>query len=398
MTVNHRASDAADTSMVEARTEGIGFVDLVNDRSKFTSTDVDPASASGDPVVTEEIVIGEETWVRGSAVAELVGQLDPDVGAEPLNAGADRWFRVPPKGGGVTFVSSLRVRPESLLNQLGGKASVLRPAGTDLVRGVATRHYVVKASGVTTTNEAYRAQSFEVWIDEQDLLRRIAQSVSFATDSSDTPTMQTLEMTAEFFDFGAHEEVLAPPPDQVTAMPLGSGSECIAATDSGVIENVEGLQLCSSDDPEIPQPPLELPPPTVDATAAGLEFRPVVSEPAGPCPAPETVPVPDRPVTLPSAESGCLALAPAALIVTRAEATAQLDPDGDLEVAFTLNQEDTAAFDQLANAHLGERVALVLLGRVLSAPRIETSGFHGRGIISGLDRQAAADVVAALSG
>lgn len=260
MTVIHRVSDAADPAMLEAQTEGTGFVDLVNDRSRFTVTDNDPTGATFNILATEEIAVGEETWVRGTGVAELVGDLEPDLGAESSNAASDRWFRVPPEGSGAVFVSSLRVHPESLLNRLAEKPSVLRPAGTDLIRGVATRQYVVEASGLTTTNEAYRAGPFEVWIDEQDLLRRIVQSVTFVSNASDPPSTQTLEMTAELFDFGAQEEVLAPPPDQVTAMPLLSGSEpdCIADADSAVVENI---QLCSSDDPDISQPPLELPPP-----------------------------------------------------------------------------------------------------------------------------------------
>lgn len=103
-------------------------------------------------------------------------------------------------------------------------------------------------------------------------------------------------------------------------------------------------------------------------------------------------------MTLPIGESGCLALAPAGLVVTRAEATARLDPHGDLEVLFRLDGDDTDTLNRLLQGRLGARVAMVFAGRVLSAPQIQTPSFGGRGVISDLDLQAAADVVAALSG
>jgi preprotein translocase subunit SecD len=85
------------------------------------------------------------------------------------------------------------------------------------------------------------------------------------------------------------------------------------------------------------------------------------------------------------------------LTVTRAEVVAGTGPANSIEVSFTLGSKDAAAFDQLAAANVGQRVAIVMFGRVLSAPVIQQASFNGRGVITGLDSQTAADVIAALS-
>jgi preprotein translocase subunit SecD len=69
-----------------------------------------------------------------------------------------------------------------------------------------------------------------------------------------------------------------------------------------------------------------------------------------------------------------------------------------LEVQLTLNSADAAAFDRVASTYYQRRLAIVMFGRVLSAPTIQAGEYRGSAIISGIDPQTAANVIAALSG
>jgi hypothetical protein len=252
-------------------------------------------------------------------------------------------------------------------------------------------------AATTTTNEVYGGeQEFDVWIDGSDLVRRLHLVSSLRAQPHDTPPTpaRTLEVTIEFFDFGAHEDVEPPPPDQVTEVP--PTPDCAA---SGLpAGTVPDLQFCSDTTPSTAESAPALPPARVDGSPA-LDFRPVTSERAGPCPPPPTTSAssPDQPVTLTWVEGSCLELAPSSLTVTRAEVVAGAGPGSSVQVSFTLDKKDAASFDQLAAANVGQRVAIVMFGRVLSAPVIQQASFNGRGVITGLDLQDAADVIAALA-
>ena len=142
---------------------------------------------------------------------------------------------------------------------------------------------------------------------------------------------------------------------------------------------------------------------------AELRFRPVLdpnlplnpdAPPAPPAPGQPAPPPgvkdtpreedrPEREVVLPEEEGGRVVrryrLGPSEL-TGRALKTANPEFDattGQWKVNFTLTEQGSKAFDELAARNVGKQVAIVLDGRVKSAPVIQTANFGGRGEITG---------------
>jgi preprotein translocase subunit SecD len=86
------------------------------------------------------------------------------------------------------------------------------------------------------------------------------------------------------------------------------------------------------------------------------------------------------------------------LTVAHAAVSAHRGPDGDVVVDFVLDPPDAAAFDRVAADNYQRQVALVMFGQVQSAPTINALQFNGRGQISGMSLEQAANAKAALAG
>jgi preprotein translocase subunit SecD len=129
-----------------------------------------------------------------------------------------------------------------------------------------------------------------------------------------------------------------------------------------------------------------------------MQFRPVVSVHAGECASPADNPPPEASATLPGSGGPCYDLGPAQLTVTRAEASVQPTPSGKVDLDFVLGPADAKTFDQVAADNYQRQVAVVMFGRVESAPRVNAAQFDGRGQISSLTLEEAAKAKAALAG
>lgn len=142
---------------------------------------------------------------------------------------------------------------------------------------------------------------------------------------------------------------------------------------------------------------LTLPAPT-QRTRSAMQFRPVRAVHPGTCSTATTDPAPGEAATLPGHGGVCYDLAPAQLTVTHAGVSADRRPGGDVVVDFVLDPPDAAAFDRVATENYQRQVALVMFGQVQSAPTINAMQFNGRGQISGMSLEQAANVKAALGG
>ncbi len=125
---------------------------------------------------------------------------------------------------------------------------------------------------------------------------------------------------------------------------------------------------------------------------AELRFRPVLDAnvPGGAQAGIQTTPReedrPEREVVLPGKDGDVLyRLGPAELTGRILKgARAEFDAaTGNWKVNFTLNEQGSKAFDELAARNVNKQVAIVLDGVVQSAPTIQTANFGGSGEITG---------------
>jgi len=101
---------------------------------------------------------------------------------------------------------------------------------------------------------------------------------------------------------------------------------------------------------------------------------------------------------VPPSDGGlCFWLGTSELTVSRATVTAFKEGD-QFSTVIKFGPADAAGFDDLARQHLGQQVALVAFGHILSAPQINTDSFHGVAQVYGLTEDQAAQLKAALSG
>lgn len=126
---------------------------------------------------------------------------------------------------------------------------------------------------------------------------------------------------------------------------------------------------------------------TTTAEPASTTSTTAAPEAAGVTPAAEDLK--ERPVTLPEYEDDKIVrryqLGPAEVTgesISRARAAFNTD-SGEWYVEVNFNSEGAKAFDQLAQAYFERQVAIVLDGRVESAPTIQQREFNGKATITG---------------
>ncbi len=157
------------------------------------------------------------------------------------------------------------------------------------------------------------------------------------------------------------------------------------------------VALCLNSGPLPSVQPVELPTVPPGFSGSNLQVRPVTSDGTD-CATSARNPEPSSAVRLNDSTGHCYVLGASELTVPHAEVTPVREQfDDKLSVEFKLDAHDAAAFDQLARRYIGMRVAIVMFGRVLSAPVVQSNHFQGSGQINGLDPTTAAEVVASLS-
>lgn len=388
--IEARDFDVAHPSRLLAHSTGTGFVDVAGGRSHMTT------QGGPDGTETQEIRIGADRWILGGPFVDRLtapGFLDL---SSPGRTPPRPWLHLK-SSATAARVEPYGIDPTTVLRRLEESGDRLDPAGRENVRGVPTRRYRITGPGGTTTSNAagIGLPRFDVWIDAGNLVRRVETVVTLpaAPDATPPEPARSEVVTFEFYDFGAHEDVRPPAPDQVADAPSLPACGTPESTSS-----TEVLQACSVDPSSPPASAPDLPSPAITGPSP-LDFRPVLADHAGACPAaPAVAPAPDQPVTLPGPDGSCLDLGPSGLTVTHARAAVQPGSGPGVQVSLTLGDADSAALDRMAGANLGNRAAIVMFGRVLSAATINVAEYHGRAAITGLDVQAAADVIAGLSG
>lgn len=131
--------------------------------------------------------------------------------------------------------------------------------------------------------------------------------------------------------------------------------------------------------------------------SSALQLRPVLAVRPNGCGSSAENPTDDRPVSLSDRDGTCYELGPAALTVRRAEAHSETGPDG-LLVYVQFNAADTAVLARVFSANLGKQIALVMFGRVQSAPTVRDDTSEGTIAITGIDQPTADSMVKSLSG
>ncbi len=181
----------------------------------------------------EVVVDGTTAYLRMGGVGALLG--------------ADtEWVSLPSEADAMAASPAGPVGAEELLDVLAGVAEVSE-VGSEDVRGVATTHYTatVDADALVEMSaadaEAQGADPAEVdqavaaleaagvelgvipvdvWVDGDGLVRRVTMAMSVAGLGSvgGDGDGATMEVTAEYFDFGAPVDIVVPDPSEVTTI------------------------------------------------------------------------------------------------------------------------------------------------------------------------------------
>ena len=131
--------------------------------------------------------------------------------------------------------------------------------------------------------------------------------------------------------------------------------------------------------------------------ASALQLRPVRATRPDSCGTLPENPAGDQPISLGGRDAACYDLGPAVLTVRRAQAQLETEPAG-VTVYLKLSPADTPVLGRILSENLYKQVAIVMFGRVQTAPTVQDPETDGSIAIAGLDSQTAENVVKALSG
>lgn len=197
-----------------------------------------------------------------------------------------------------------------------------------------------------------------------------------------------LDATYEFSRFGSADTVSPPPADTVSESP--ATAECPKNGETPV-----GLVVCTgaagSESESVQLPSLSGP------ADSSLQFRPVRGRSPVGCAVRDGNPPAADPAVLADSSGTCLDLEAAGLEVERVKELDATRQGETITLTITLLDADARRFEDLAAANLGEQLALVIFGHVVSAPTIHGTGFGGRLSVSDMTLDEAARVKAALT-
>ena len=124
-----------------------------------------------------------------------------------FSGGEDNWLQFDAADAtSITADFGANIGSTSPLDSYENDEVIVDEVGTETIDGVNTTHYLV-----TIVDD--EAAPFDVWIDDEGLLRQIITSQSQADD--ETGESVQVEFTIRFFDYGEPVTIEAPPEDKV---------------------------------------------------------------------------------------------------------------------------------------------------------------------------------------
>jgi hypothetical protein len=174
-------------------------------------------------------------------------------GLMALGGVGDKWLKIDLEEAGETGVDlgalqQANQNPAQLMQFLRGTSDDIEELGEEQVRGVETTHYratvdfdaaAERTAEIGELSDEMREQvraeiermkrqtgletlPVDVWLDEDDLVRRIRMDFTFPLEGEEVG----MEMTMDLFDFGVDVDVAPPPADQtVDITELAKGSK-----------------------------------------------------------------------------------------------------------------------------------------------------------------------------
>lgn len=209
---------------------GDGVFDYTSPRGRMTLDVGDLTGLAGEMLGNgrmEFVLDGRAYYMKFPGAMQLVGRQWLKIDLERVGelTGADL--------GGLEQANQ---NPAQLMQFLRGASDDIEELGKEEVRGVETTHYRAKVDleeaaeqgaeigelsdemreQLQAEIERMKAQTgletlpVEVWVDEENLVRRMQMAVSFAVEGEQVG----MDMTMDFFDFGVDVRVARPPADQ----------------------------------------------------------------------------------------------------------------------------------------------------------------------------------------
>ena len=207
--------------------KGSGELDPKTRRGHLVFTEAGPLGATGGQGGIEQVFEGDVIYMKMPQIAQQLG-------------GKKQWIKVDVKQAGralgvdpAQFGQLGGNDPRKILDQVRALSGDVEKLGTEKVRGTDTTHYkadVDLRKYPDRLPEKDREQArvaveqlidqtgsstypMDLWIDDDDLLRRVQITYDFKVPGSADDAK--FSMTMEFFDFGAPIEVKPPPASDV---------------------------------------------------------------------------------------------------------------------------------------------------------------------------------------
>lgn len=210
---------------------GDGAIDIRNQRSRFTlritKAPGAAAGAFGDAFRTDVVTDHFDVYTRTPQLSALLGSgkrwLKMDIAEISKAAGIDLGAMAQP-----------HQDPSQSLQQLKAVSGDVEKVGEEPVRGVSTTHYratidfekfpdLVPAEDRAAARASIRqlikltgssTAPVEVWIDEENLVRRLSQKLKLALPGGPS----AIEQQIDLYDFGAKVDIDVPDADEVAGM------------------------------------------------------------------------------------------------------------------------------------------------------------------------------------
>lgn len=184
------------------------------------------------PMSMEQLLVDNVMYMRSAFFTELLPAGKSWIKMDLAQMGAEMGFDFE-----ALLEQSQGSDPLAQMEMLQGLDGEIEELGSELIRGVPTTHYRFTVDAAQAfENPAFEGMDLdavreqlgdqqipiELWIDRDNLMRRMRYSM----DMQDPESGRSLTMTFEsdFFDFGAEQDVTAPPEAEVVdAMEAFSG-------------------------------------------------------------------------------------------------------------------------------------------------------------------------------
>jgi hypothetical protein len=211
-----RDTAGAGSARVETRTTPPPDPEVATASSVVTSGEIDFRAGTGE--LRSQLSVGGSTeirWIGGHSYMKIAAPSDTGRGPLPTTI-LGKWIRIDDPNATDFFATFFR--PDFLLEVLRSSSRDGRTLGHDTIRGVDTTRvrYVVdvramtkklERSGLTPDTPKQKTAPVDVWVDARGRLRR------FSAPELDEPTRTD---QIDFYDFGVHVDVQAPPASEIS--------------------------------------------------------------------------------------------------------------------------------------------------------------------------------------